>query len=107
MTTLDKLHLSWDQNPSVREALGDKKLGDKCTIELHLQVDDINPDGADFTIEAAVPEGYELSENEDDASSPGTIPNDATPVGMVVKSRKAARQSPPPQPSRVAMPPTL
>lgn len=111
MTTPDKLHISWDQNPSVREALANKKPGEKLEILLHLQVDAINPDGADFTIEAAVPPGYELADDDDTAGTPGAMPGDTTPVGLVVKSKadKAKRKSAPapmppsPPPSPISM----
>lgn len=109
MQSPDRLHLSWDQNPSVREALGDKKPGEKCTIELRLQVDAVNPDGADFTIEAAVPEGYEIAKDDDNAAAPGSMPDDATPLGVVVRMQKAKRSSagPVPQPARVVVPPAI
>lgn len=112
MQAPDKLSLSWDQNPSVRESLANMKPGDKFVIELHTQIDSIDPDSGKFTIEAAVPEGYELDDAGDNDAQPGTIPSDTTPVGMVVRMKEKASRSkspsvPPAQPARVSAPPTL
>src|SRR5437868_2754186 len=95
MNKPDQVRLTFDQNPSLSEAIRDLKPGDKLDLELKTSLKSSDADGVDLTIEAAVPEGFEIDKDGVD-SSPGGVgsisDSDAqmTPTAMLVKRKGAS-----------------
>ncbi len=98
MNKPDQVRLTYDQNPSLAEAIKGKKNGDKLKWEMHSTLKASDAEGVDLTIEAAVPEGFEIDKDATD-NSPGGVgsmsASDAqmTPTAMMVK-RKQGTPSP-------------
>lgn len=67
MQKQDEIRLTADQQPSVMEYLQQSgvKPGDKCEMVFHLTLKQQDPEGADFIVEAAVPEGYEMDDEQE------------------------------------------
>lgn len=96
----DIVRLSFAQNPAVQKWIQDEgyKPGDKCKLELELQFNDADDLGANFTVVAAVPEGYEVDENAEPGqiSQPPTVGGAAlgeppmTAASMMVKQKSDA-----------------
>jgi uncharacterized protein YdeI (YjbR/CyaY-like superfamily) len=90
MQVPDVLRATFDQNPALAEALQNSKPGDKLELELHVTLKSKDAEGADFTIEAVVPEGFEVAGPEEEQAEPGPT-SDAmmTPAAMSVRKVKA------------------
>jgi len=92
----DIIRVQYDQNPAVMDAYGGKKPGDKCKFEVMATVLSMDTDGISFTVEAVIPEDYEL--DEDAENSPGSISvlgNETaqTPASMMVRRKKMKETS--------------
>jgi len=68
---MDKLTLSFENNPGLAEAFGDKAVGDKVKLEIVGTVAMVDEAGAEVSVDKAVPEGYEAVE---EAPPPGQGP---------------------------------
>lgn len=68
MNKPDIFSITFDQNPALAEALRDKKIGDTLELEVHCTLKQQTAEGAEFTIEAVVPEGFELDTNQEDVN---------------------------------------
>lgn len=86
----DVLRVTFDQNPSMVEALADVKPGDKGKCEVHYTLKDKDAEGANFIIEAVVPEGYEIADDDEEEHQTPTPTSDAmmTPSSMLVRKLK-------------------
>jgi hypothetical protein len=87
MNKPDEVRLSFDQNPALSEATQSMALGDKLKLEMHSTLKDRDAEGIVLTVEAAVPEGYEVDEESEDAGaiSPSMTEPNMTPTAMMVK----------------------
>lgn len=90
----DLMRVTYDQNPAMLEAMAQVSLGDKVKFEVIATLKSKSAEGAEFTVEAVVPDGYEVDETGDKV--PPTIMGTAsdempiTPTAMLVR-RKAAK----------------
>ncbi|HUS97515.1 MAG TPA: hypothetical protein VMX97_12315 [Hyphomicrobiaceae bacterium] len=96
MNAPDALRITWDQNPAAQEYFSTKKAGDECEGEVKLTVKSIDDEGADLTLEAFIPEGYEEQGDTEESptpmsmmSSPMTESPNMTPTAMLVRKTKA------------------
>lgn len=94
MTKPDVLHVTFDQNPSVEEVVRDKKPGDKLKLELHVTLKQAGAESADFTVEAVVPEGYEVAEDAEEPQTGAVSASDAmmTPTAMMVRKQQGHQE---------------
>lgn len=88
MQAPDQVRITFDQNPAAMEALAQAKPGDKGRAELHYSVKSIDAEGAELIVEAIVPPGYEIDEEDDKApmASDATM----TPAAMMVRRQSGA-----------------
>ena len=94
MTRPDEMRVTFDQNPAMMEATAQTAIGEKIEFKVIGTVKNRTPEGLDITIEAAVPEGYEV----DDEETAGTIGNGVsfedvpmTPTAMMVRRKAASK----------------
>jgi hypothetical protein len=66
METQTKLVINLKQNPAVAEACAGKSVGDKFPVEFPgATLSEVNAENIVLDLDAAVPEGYEVSEPEE------------------------------------------
>lgn len=80
MDSRNKFNLDYADNPDLKEYFQRKKVGDKCRVEVEIQLEEISPDGAVATIEEIV--------LPDDADKPNVKPNHETPIAVIVMGGK-------------------
>lgn len=84
MQMRNKVTLDYKDNPELRAAFQGKAVGDKCTLEVELQVDELTEEGLVGTIESITPEGYEPPSSDDTVE---IEPESDEPVTMVIGSK--------------------
>lgn len=78
MESQTSVAVAFSQNPAVGEALQTKKVGDECELTLKARISELSADGAVLKIEALVPEGYEMADEEEESvAEPGAMPGAA------------------------------
>ena len=94
----DQIRITWDQNPALKEYLRDKKPGDKLKCELELSFKASDQEGADLIVEALVPEGYEVADEDEEPDAPAMTgnPDGMTPTAMMVKRKDSKGSKAPP-----------
>lgn len=85
MTQPDQLRISRDQNPAFFEYLADKKTGDPLKVEVQGTLKDVDAESGTITVEAVVPEGFEVDDSE---AIPPVGDSEMTPTAIMVR-RKA------------------
>lgn len=75
MESQSTLTISFKQNPAVAEAVSGKQIGDKLELECHATIKEMSGDGIVLSIDAVVPDGYEVAEpDEAERMSPPAMP---------------------------------
>ena len=85
-----ELVLPSDQYPQVQEAVQQMQLGDGGTWEIKFTLKEKTADATVFTVEAIIPEGYEMPKDTDDNGPQVNSPPDSmmTPAAMMVRKRQ-------------------
>lgn len=83
----NKIHLDFASNPEMAEFFSQKKSGDKCTFEVTMQVDRVNGESAEGTIEKIA---YESQGQEKEAT-----PEPEKPMMMEIKAGKGRKKQMP------------
>lgn len=67
MESQSSIAVAFAQNPALAEYFAEKqkKIGDECELELKVTIKELSDTGAVLNIEALVPEGYEVAEDDD------------------------------------------
>lgn len=86
----NKISLDFKDNPALRDALGGKKIGDRCTVTIKFQIDRLTEEGAEGTIQSIEPEGYAPGPNINNGESK-IFPDGAREPVMVVVAGRAAK----------------
>ena len=91
MNKPDTIRITFDQNPAVMEALRDRKPGDKFVFtRVETTIKGQDGEGADFTVEAYIPEGYEKVPDTEEprAETLGSGADVAmTPAAMMIRRK--------------------
>lgn len=82
------LSLDYRDNDEVKSAFAGKQVGDKVTLEIEVQITEMNDEGVQCSIESIQPEDYEPND-ENDASKTSdekgkVMPTSKTPVMVVM-----------------------
>jgi hypothetical protein len=80
----DKMIIGLKGRDAVRELLAKKSLGDRCTIEVEVTIDEITPDQAVFSIVDAEVEDASAPETPESESEENPMPME----GMMEKKSK-------------------
>lgn len=83
----DQLRVTFDQNPAMSEATANAKPGDKVVLEVHCTLKAKDAEGVDLTIEAAVPEGYEVDPDKPETGMSMGMDSVMTPTAMMVRKK--------------------
>jgi hypothetical protein len=62
----DEIKLTFDQNPSLAEALQQVAVGESVELEIKATLKSKDTEGVILTVEAAIPDGYEMGEPGDE-----------------------------------------
>ena len=86
----NKILVDFKQNHALRDALGGKQVGEKCTLKIKLQVDRISEEGFEGSIEEITPEGYKPPPTmQNDGSGKIKPEADSEPVMVMVRGKQA------------------
>ena len=89
MNKPDIMRVTFDQSPHLSEATRDMAVGDRIEFEVTATLKARDQEGVDFTIEAVVPEGYELDEEATEPQTMGGISqSDAMQTALSMTVRK-------------------
>lgn len=91
MQNPDTVIVSADQNPAFFQELLKCGTGEKGKAELRYTKKEQGADSAVLTVEAWVPEGYEVDESSSESAAPSVAPGDGvmTPTAMAVKQKSS------------------
>lgn len=81
MQMRNKVHFDFKDNPKLRDTFSGKQVGDRCTLEVELQVDELTEEGLVGTVKSITPEGYEPHSADDEEE---ISPASDEPVLMVI-----------------------
>lgn len=81
MDTPDKLTLTTKDNPELAALFANKQPGDKCKLELEVQLDEKTPDGVTCSVDSAAPVEYSAEEE----GEPGNTPEEESAEGEGTK----------------------
>ncbi len=72
---MDSITINFSKSPELKELFTQKKVGDKCSFEVEMQVNEITPDEASGSIEKITFESHDEEEKEvePDAKEPAMI----------------------------------
>jgi hypothetical protein len=82
----NKIHIDFRNNPEAKDAFAGKKAGDKATVTVQFQVDALNDEGLDGSIEELQVEGYENPHPEEGESGDEIKPDAQAPVMLAIRN---------------------
>lgn len=94
MQSPDVIRINFATNPAAAEAFNDAKIGEKGKAEIRYTFKSRDATGIDLILEAIVPEGYEVSENDEPGSMAPMSEDDdntMTPTSMMVRKMRSSK----------------